>query len=144
MKWSMLTLPSSSPGPQWETKGFCHSISYGFCYFGRQGRGQLKMERKRLKGMNICGDKRKKKKKNTFLHTKGNCWLIALGNTQRLLCNSWLSMQGLLSTAAIEEEGEKKELKWIQGLFTEKCPSHIITLLSSLVKKKITRYGWGL
>jgi len=45
-------------------------------------------------------------------------------------------MQGLLSTAAIEEEGEKKELKWIQGLFTEKCPSHIITLLSSLVKKK--------
>lgn len=90
------------------------------------------MERKRLKGMNICGEKRKKP---TFFLTKGSCWLIALGNTQRLLCNAWLSMQGLLSTAAIEEEGEKKELKWIQGLFTEKCPSHIITLLSNLVKK---------
>lgn len=48
------------------------------------------------------------KKKPTFLLTKGSCWLIALGNTQRLLCNTWLSIQGPLLTAAIEEEGERK------------------------------------
>jgi len=71
MKWSMLTLPSSSPGPQWETKGFCHSISYGFCYFGRQGRGQLKIESKILKGINICGNKINKKKKKHFPPYKG-------------------------------------------------------------------------
>lgn len=94
---------------------------------GTAQNGKEKIERDEYMG--------EKRKKPTFFLTKGSCWLIALGNTQRLLCNAWLSMQGLLSTAAIEEEGEKKELKWIQGLFTEKCPSHIITLLSNLVKK---------
>lgn len=49
-----------------------------------------------------------KKKKPTFLLTKGSCWLIALGNTQRLLCKERFSMQGPLLTAAIEEEGERK------------------------------------
>lgn len=49
-----------------------------------------------------------KRKKPTFLLTKGSCWLIALGNAQRLLCNAWFSIQGPLLTAAIEEEGERK------------------------------------
>lgn len=88
---------------------------------GTAQNGKEKIERDEYMG--------EKRKKPTFFLTKGSCWLIALGNTQRLLCNAWLSMQGLLSTAAIEEEGEKKELKWIQG------PSYIITLLSNLVKK---------
>lgn len=48
-----------------------------------------------------------KKKKPTFLHTKGNCWLIALGNTQGCFVTQF-SIQGPLLSAAVEEEGERK------------------------------------
>lgn len=75
-----------------------------------------------------------KKKKPTFLHTKGRCWLIALGNTRGCFVTQF-SIQGPLLSAAVEEEKErKKEWKWIQDLFTEKCPAHLIRLLSPLVK----------
>ena len=106
----MPALLPGSPGPWWEPRTFTlpspllgASVTHTLLQETRKGTAQNGKE-------SIERDDYlwEEKKKPTFLLTKGSCWLIALGNTQRLLHNKQFSMQGPLLTAAIEEEGERK------------------------------------
>jgi len=83
------------------TRGFCDAYAASGAKEGTAQNGKESIERDDYMW--------EKKKKPTFLLTKGSCWLIALGNTQRLLCKERFSIQCPLLTAAIEEEGGRKK-----------------------------------